>query len=202
MTSFTEVGFYGKVRTHGDFVGRGLPTAFVGCWDEWLQRGMLAARDRLGDAWLSHYLVMPLWCFALHRGVIDEQAYAGVVMPGLDAVGRYFPFAVALCMDPDRIAAWPGRARAWYQCAGDLALSTLDDGFSLSDFDAGIAALAAYRPADADQDELVGLASTGMPGTSLWWSLQDNGGQGLPPLLKGRLNSELFTQLLGDGSVG
>ena len=47
-----DAGFYGKVRTHGDFVRRGLSAGFVAQWDAWLQRGLVAARERYADDWL------------------------------------------------------------------------------------------------------------------------------------------------------
>src|SRR5260370_20195149 len=118
MTRSAEIGFYGKVRTHGDFVGRGLPQAFVEFWDGWLQRGMLAARERLGDAWLESYLVMPLWCFVLQGSGVDDYGYAGVMVPGLDAVGRYFPFVIAKRIDPDATAQWRGRGGGWGRHVG------------------------------------------------------------------------------------
>ena len=42
-------GLHGKLPAHGDFVRRGLPTSFCEPWDAWLQAGMTAARDSLGD---------------------------------------------------------------------------------------------------------------------------------------------------------
>lgn len=36
-----------KVRTHGDFVERGLSAGFVAQWDAWPQRGLVAARDAM-----------------------------------------------------------------------------------------------------------------------------------------------------------
>jgi hypothetical protein len=67
-------GFYGKVRTNGDFVGRGLPHEFIAQWDVWLQRGLVRARERDGDDWLSGFLGMPVWCFSMKPGVICSKA--------------------------------------------------------------------------------------------------------------------------------
>lgn len=41
-------GFYGKLRSHGDFVSRGLPHGFVQAWDAWLQTGLLTSQRRHG----------------------------------------------------------------------------------------------------------------------------------------------------------
>ncbi|SAL53292.1 hypothetical protein AWB64_05803 [Caballeronia sordidicola] len=134
-------GFYGKVRTHGDFVGRGLSREFVVQWDAWLQRGLLKARERFGEAWLQDFLGMPLWCFAMKPGVMDDEAYAGVMMPGIDAVGRYFPLVVARPMDHTVFHDWLRSSSAWYEHAAGLALSTLKASFSLSKFEAELAQL-------------------------------------------------------------
>lgn len=201
MTSVVAIGFYGKVRTHGDFVGYGLPADFVAGWDAWLQRGMLAARERLGDDWLLHYLGMPLWRFALQRGVIDRFAYAGVLMPGIDAVGRYFPLVIAHRMDASTLLAWLRDESAWYEQAAELALSTLDERFVLREFDAGLTALET-RVAGASrcvvQDEFARLGDDGL---SAWWTMHGEDGASVRRLREGPLDTELFLALLKGGSV-
>src|SRR5450631_1378198 len=88
------VGFYGKLPSHGDFVNRSVSDAFVDPWDAWLQRGIARSRDDLGDAWLDAFLTSPIWRFAFQSGVINSAAWAGILMPSVDRVGRYFPLTV------------------------------------------------------------------------------------------------------------
>jgi type VI secretion system protein ImpM len=133
-------GFFGKVRTHGDFVTRRLPPAFVTPWDESLQRGMLFGQQWFGAQWLPVYLNAPVWCFALGAGVCGESAWAGVLMPGVDRVGRYFPFTLAAPLARDAAAGWLGGAQVWYDEAVRRALSTLSADFVLERFDAELAA--------------------------------------------------------------
>ena len=188
MTRSAEIGFYGKVRTHGDFVGRGLPQAFVESWDHWLQRGMLAARERLGDAWLESYLVMPMWCFVLKGGGIDDYGYAGVMVPGLDAVGRYFPFVIAMRADAGVTAQWRVPGGEWYREVARLALSTLNDDFSLSRLEADIKAVRDAGPGARPLDVRSNFESA-------WWTLLDDPAN--PPVRGGVLDSSLFMKLLG-----
>ncbi|MFM0001264.1 MULTISPECIES: type VI secretion system-associated protein TagF [Paraburkholderia] len=150
-----NAGFYGKVRTHGDFVRRGLSAGFVAQWDAWLQRGLVAARARYADNWLCRYLAMPVWCFAVRRGVIAEDAHTGVLMPGIDAVGRYFPFVIARPVDGDACVS----ASSWHTDAAALALSTLKPAFSLTELEASLTGLRA---------QLSGTASRAAD--SVWWS--------------------------------
>ncbi len=83
-------GIFGKLPWLGDFVTRRLPHSFVEPWDDWLQRGMAATREALGDGWLDSFLTAPVWRFLLPAGSAGP-AMAGVLMPSVDRVGRYFP---------------------------------------------------------------------------------------------------------------
>ena len=89
-------GWYGKLPALGDFAGRRLPPLFVDPWDRWLALGMSHWRDS-DPAWLEAFLAAPTWRFALGAGVPFELSpgYAGVLMPSVDRVGRYFPLTIA-----------------------------------------------------------------------------------------------------------
>lgn len=136
-------GFFGKVSSHGDFVSRRLPPSFLQPWDAWLQAGLRCSRERLGEQWLEVYLCSPIWRFALAPGVCGDTGWAGVMIPSVDRVGRYFPLTLATA-GPDV----PLRARlqhdgGWYAQLESLALSALHQGFSLQAFDEAVRALAA-----------------------------------------------------------
>lgn len=93
-SELASTGLYGKLPAHGDFIYRNLPTRFVNVWDEWLQQYVFSSQELLGDEWLNLFLVSPVWRFVLSEGVVDEYAWAGVMMPSVDRVGRYFPFSL------------------------------------------------------------------------------------------------------------
>ncbi|MEJ2593369.1 MAG: type VI secretion system-associated protein TagF [Candidatus Thiodiazotropha sp.] len=125
-------GFYGKIPTLGDFVSRRLPRSFTAPWETWLQEVITGSRDRLGDIWLEHYLTSPLWRFALSPGICGEQAWAGVLMPSVDRVGRYYPFTLAGRLDPAcNLFRFMEREEGWYARLETLALSCLEDDFSM-----------------------------------------------------------------------
>ncbi|SEN08218.1 type VI secretion system protein ImpM [Duganella sp. CF517] len=162
-TPYSAAGFFGKFPTHGDFVARRLPAAFLQSWDAWLQAGMADSRDRLGDAWLPVYLNSPIWRFALDGGVCGPQAWGGVLMPSVDRVGRYFPLTIAAGLD-GMAADGSGCGRpsaAWYASLEAMALAALGEEFSPHAFDASLLALA---PARAEDDVLGGLS-----GRALFW---------------------------------
>lgn len=99
MTPHEAPGWHGKLPSLGDFASRRLDPEFLGPWDEWLARGMLSLRDRPDGQWLDAYLSSPSWRFLLMPGALDgqagQQAWAGILMPSVDRVGRYFPFTIA-----------------------------------------------------------------------------------------------------------
>ncbi|NBB70385.1 MAG: type VI secretion system-associated protein TagF, partial [Alphaproteobacteria bacterium] len=116
-------GCYGKLPARGDFVARDLPRGFVTAWDGWLNATLPASRRTLGDAWPEAFLAGPVWGFVLGRGVIDDGAWAGVLCPSADRVGRCYPFTLAArAVEPaEGAAALP----AWLAAAEETGLTAL-----------------------------------------------------------------------------
>lgn len=135
-------GFFGKVVSHGDFVSRRLPEAFIAPWDHWLQGGLQHSREQLGERWLEVYLCSPVWRFALAAGVCGEPSWAGVMIPSVDRVGRYFPLTVAMAGEDVSPLSRLEQDAGWYGQVERLALSALCDGFSLNAFDSALMELA------------------------------------------------------------
>lgn len=142
MTTPGVAGWYGKIASLGDFASRRLPPVFIARWDAWLQQVIQASRALLGEAWLEAYLGCPVWRFALFPGVCGEARWAGVLMPSVDKVGRYFPLTIACELEAfatterefDALADWLDRFEA-------LALSTLDTARNVQHFDQSLAAM-------------------------------------------------------------
>lgn len=142
----TATGFYGKLPGLGDFVTRRLPAQFVQPWDLWLRESLAASQAQLAQEWLDHYLTCPLWRFVLAPGIAGQLGWAGLLMPSVDRVGRYFPLTLACPLEP---CANPFRVlcRAdWFERAEAVALAGLDEGFDLTAFDTRVLALGAAEP--------------------------------------------------------
>jgi type VI secretion system protein ImpM len=176
------VGFFGKIPARGDFVQRSLPASFTTPWDRWLQAGIAGSREILGDAWLEVYLTSPVWRFALAARLVGDRPAAGVMIPSVDSVGRYFPLTVA-CTLPNAATPAAIRTRArWFEDAQALALGVLDEGGSLEGLIAGIEGLSwpelAPSPTDseglhlAEDDEglMHGLIEGRAPPHGLFWT--------------------------------
>jgi len=101
------VGFYGKLPAHGDFVRRNLPPSFCDPWDAWLQAGIAAARDHLGEGWDAAWDQAPAWRFALPAGACGPDPVAGVMAPSADTVGRRFALTAAAILPGRLEAIWP-----------------------------------------------------------------------------------------------
>jgi type VI secretion system protein ImpM len=144
MSAPRVAGWYGKIASLGDFASRRLPSAFIARWDAWLQEVIPASRAHLGTAWLDAYLSCPVWRFVLFPGVCERGTWAGVMMPSVDRVGRYFPLTIACELEAfattgsevDALADWLDRLDA-------LARSTLDTAHDVPRFDRALAALRA-----------------------------------------------------------
>jgi type VI secretion system protein ImpM len=128
-------GFYGKLPSHGDFLSRRLPRQFIEPWDHWLQRSLAASREQLGRDWLETYLISPIWQFALAPGACGNDAWAGVMMPSVDRVGRYFPLTVAAKVNDCPLTQLFDPSCGWFEVLSKLALSSLDYDFDLQAFD-------------------------------------------------------------------
>ena len=144
----TIPGWYGKLPTLGDFASRRLEADFIEPWDLWLGEGLQAQRQSLGEAWLDAYLDSPPWRFLLSPGVLPGidpgRVFAGVLMPSVDRVGRYFPLTIAASL-----ARVPGIAAefeallGWLHRLEDAALDALQGDWSIDDLERALAAPAA-----------------------------------------------------------
>jgi type VI secretion system protein ImpM len=141
------VGFFGKVPSRGDFVRRALPPSFVAAWDEWLQAGLAGSKESLGEAWLDIYLTSPVWRFALAADLAGDVAAAGVLMPSVDSVGRYFPLTLACVLDDAPAPLLLRTERAWFERAEALALDALAEGSSFEELVEGLGTLGCPAPA-------------------------------------------------------
>jgi len=121
-----EIGFYGKLPSHGDFLRRRVPDAFVGVWDSWLQECVSASRSALGDRWLDVYLTSPAWRFACAPGICGPAPVAGLMVPSVDRVGRYFPLTLVAQLPPTAgVLTIASQAAAFFDAAERLVIETL-----------------------------------------------------------------------------
>ncbi len=168
-------GWYGKLPSLGDFASRRLAAEFIEPWDQWLGEGLAAQRALQGEAWLDAYLRSPVWRFVLLPSVVSAaQAapVAGVLMPSVDRVGRYFPFTVALPLQHlPRSALEVEQLLGWLHCVEDLAVDALQGDWSIEQLEDALATLPPVveaerfdAPALAAARDALAAALAGAPG--------------------------------------
>lgn len=134
-------GWYGKMPSLGDFASRRVPDEFIRPWDSWLQEMLRGSKDMVGEAWLDHYLVMPIWRFILLPGLLGPSGWTGVLMPSVDRVGRHFPLTLVVSLTSLQEAADVVFSEGdWYTHLEDVALSALDPIRGPEEFDGAVAA--------------------------------------------------------------
>lgn len=172
-----SIGWYGKLPSRGDFVGRGLPRDWLRTWDDWLQRGFSEAAGRLGAGVLRERMrSMPAWHCVVCPDATGGPVWSGVVAPSCDRVGRAYPLLLAEAYDAEALRRTALRAlharaqalAAWLREAASTA--------SPKDFEKGVAQVAATAWRDEPDagtrcgDGLAGLR--GEPAAaSFWWRL-------------------------------
>lgn len=136
-----QAGWYGKIPGAGDFIARRVPGEFCQSWDRWLQGALEGVRSRLGARWRDDYLSMPVWRFVLGAGLVTPSAWAGVMAPSVDSVGRCFPLAVVSELPSSGIdvVGTLFAARAWLDEMEALALSALVPSAKPAAIDAAVA---------------------------------------------------------------
>lgn len=185
MTSAAnEAGFYGKLPCRGDFLQRRAPSPFVDVWDAWLQECMHASKEQLGDAWLDAYLTGPVWRFVLDAGVCGDASYAGVLVPSVDRVGRYFPLTVVAQLTaghcPLDVACG---ASPWFEAAEALVIEALEaEAVDIDAFDERVAQLSAPLAAEHARESvslMQTLGDSAFPTQAVRWHVPIESAQSL-----------------------
>src|SRR4029453_5911811 len=81
-----DVGLFGKLPSHGDFLRRRTSDAFVDAWDAWLRDCLTASREALGARWLDLYLTSAAWRFLCASGTCGAEPVIGLMVPSVDRV--------------------------------------------------------------------------------------------------------------------
>ena len=124
-----DVGLYGKLPSHGDFLRRRTSDAFLKVWDGWLQDSMAASREALGDRWLDVYLTSPAWRFTGEAGACGPVPVVGLMVPSVDRVGRYFPLTIVAELPSDASLLGVTALAPFFETAERLMIETLESEF-------------------------------------------------------------------------
>ncbi|AHG49395.1 nitrogen fixation protein (plasmid) [Rhizobium leguminosarum bv. trifolii CB782] len=169
-TGADRIGFYGKLPSHGDFVSMGLGRSLQSALDTWLQAGMQAAQQELGEEWERRFRLMPAWRFIVERGLWGSSTVAGVLLPSLDRVGRSFPLVIAAQLHG--FSEHPRQLYlddTWFTAAEAIAESSANRDFDINQFTASLKRLRSLRPADLAENET--LQDRASSRGTIWWHI-------------------------------
>ncbi|MDR1063944.1 MAG: type VI secretion system-associated protein TagF [Azoarcus sp.] len=99
FSSSHYMGWFGKLPSVGDFVGRGMPPPVQAAVHAWMSSGIAALVRTWSEEWRDAYLVSPVWHFAINAGIWGKPALIGCVAPSIDKVGRCSPLMVLRSFD-------------------------------------------------------------------------------------------------------
>ena len=127
MSAQFPPGFFGKLPCNGDFIQYNVAQEWLDSWDQWMQACIFESRAALQGEWLNAYLAGPIWRFVLSEGACGSGAYAGVIVPSVDRVGRYFPLTLVRQLDSgwnplDVAVCWA----PWFEQLEHCACGALD----------------------------------------------------------------------------
>lgn len=162
-------GWYGKLPSLGDFASRRLAHELIEPWDAWLAEEIGELRGNYPDEWLQAYLDSPTWRFVLAPGVLgahQPQPLAGILMPSVDRVGRYFPLTI---LAP--LTSLPRRAEHaqalfnWLHALDDIAADAMQEDWPIDELERALAVQAPPQW-DAPPEALVQALSSLSSGES------------------------------------
>src|SRR5688572_5718429 len=130
-----QIGWYGKLPAAGDFLYRRMPRELQAWWDRWMQNG-LGSFKRWPDAMTRHYVVAPVWNFAIPATQGVDAVQFGCIAPSCDRVGRYYPVCVTVQVAASgyRPSMLEGSA-AWYWQCGTALLQAIRHSVAPDQFD-------------------------------------------------------------------
>jgi type VI secretion system protein ImpM len=170
-------GWYGKLPALGDFASRRLAVDVVEALDRWLAGSLDSWRGE-DPQWLDVYLSAPVSRFLLGAGLplAGGAGCAGVLMPSVDRVGRYFPLVI---LAPRSRPGADAPSQAWFDAIEALAVAAMQDDWDIERLDAELALL---PPVDDEAPTV----EWPLRGESRWWRSGDGvtsqhvAGEGLP----------------------
>jgi type VI secretion system ImpM family protein len=123
-----DIGLFGKLPSHGDFLRRRVSDRFIDAWDAWLRQCLSKSQAALGDRWVDIYLTSPAWRFVSAAGACGPAPLIGLMVPSVDRVGRFFPLTLVAELPEDvSLIAAATASTPFFEAAERLLIDTLAD---------------------------------------------------------------------------
>jgi type VI secretion system protein ImpM len=183
-----DIGLFGKLPSHGDFLRRRVSDAFVDAWDAWLRECLAESRVALGERWIDLYLTSPAWRFVCEAGACGAAPLVGLMVPSVDRVGRFFPLTLVaeLPEDVNLMAAASGSS-SFFENAERLLIETLaTEEIDFERFDGQVVQLGATLEALTIPPPVLldPAAAVSAPEGAQAWHISLGGGAQLTPIFE------------------
>ncbi|MDQ0454584.1 type VI secretion system-associated protein TagF [Rhizobium paknamense] len=196
MTPIDRIGFFGKLPSHGDFISDGLERETIEALDRWCREGLHACEMAFGAGWEKLFAASPPWRFIVEKGIWGRAAFAGVLLPSHDRVGRSFPLIIAAQLNQfDYHPRTLYLDRNWFIAAEGLAESSITRDFDLGRFIDSLKRMRLPRP---QEDE--GLTPATPDRSGLWWYIDQETMKPRGLRLSAPLKAEHFLKLFREVS--
>ena len=219
------IGIYGKLPAHPDFISDSIHSEVSNELYEWGQTCLYHSQQELLEPdWLSAYLVSPIWRMCVPPTTKRKHAWIGIMVPSVDAVGRYFPLFLIFEIDPKHLCVeWLFKeASTLFSILEKASLQALQKRQSLTEVKQGLAeALSEFDLGETLQvptglengitlstkqltaDDLLGFLPTPLNSLkgSLWWSFGEVHGRQDPLMIANNLPNAVDYQFLLTGNV-
>ena len=180
--NYEAAGWHGKLPTVSDFASRRLDARFIELWDSRLSDSIEKMRIQDEEGWVAIYLASPTWRFLISRGFLpppfDASAWAGVLMPSVDRVGRYYPLTLAspLIAIPSSLDGQK-RLWSWLEQLEDASVNALQEDWQIDELEAELSriGLPSSQADCVDFSDLEQLDETVTPSFAAFFSFDVGG---------------------------
>lgn len=191
-----RIGFFGKVPSHGDFISDGLERELVGTLDDWMRSGLHACAEIFSGRWSEIFSSSPPIRFIIEKGIWGNCAYAGVLVPSTDRVGRKYPLAIVAQLNTFR--RHPRTLYlddTWFMAAEALAETSMTGDFDMFRFNGAVKKLRLPKPHEENDEQEM---AHGRTPTSLWWHIDPLSGRVRGLKFDGKPKASDFTRLFSE----
>lgn len=163
-------GVFGKVPFKRDFISNKVNKEVLLPYEKWLQSGVAASHSQLGRSWEQYYTVSSVWRLWFGKDIFGTSV-AGVMMPSIDKVGRYFPITLLFQAPAEHYIENPtiNPMEDWYKILETRVLSILEEDCTLTVEDI-LSNL--DNPSILKIDKNINFSKVGT--TSIWHGINDN----------------------------
>ncbi len=165
----TTIGFFGKLPGAGDFVVRSFERPLVASLTAWADTLVQHLRRGAGEEWAPVFDRLQPVAWVAAEGVCGPTAFAGLMRPSMDRVGRRYPLVVGVALPPgSRVVQAAAAAQGWFDYMDGLVEDTWSSSLGVEALSAALAEAPPFPDAGGDPGAVAEPIAAG--GWHIRWS--------------------------------